>query len=466
MGAVKKYLHDLDLVRNKLLNPILNPLSTSQRITLGASLSALDEGYTTYDITLDAIYFWDGSAWITPSGGSTSSLQQVVNVGNGISNFGGLGTASIQSTNFTNNRTLYLNDDAYPAIRLVDNNNASNFLQIDVDTLNIDGVSYNWSSIVNPPSGPLVALPFTTDHLSSTNNEYVVGDIVWYAGNVYRCIANNDSLQPNLAPLYWTLLGAGFPLVQQPADWNSTSGNNQILNKPTIPASIVTGTGTATQVAFWDTGSSISSDVDLYWDNINKRLGIGTTAPKVRLHIGNAGGLMGFPFEEAIVEKTGDTKFGVYTSTGGFSPAIGVGITLGYTGVTANSTYYPGFEFQHKGDAVDADNYVRYNFIQRDLSGNVVGGSQNLLNIYASGRITLNPVVAGTFTPPVPQFLVGLNTSIHVVDIESVLSTRISSLGGGGTQMVVADNDGVLGAQTIPTGSSVGFEMNFLLMGA
>jgi hypothetical protein len=78
------------------------------------------------------------------------TLQEVVNTGNGISNFGGIGTASIQSTNFTNNRTLYLNDNTYPTIRIVDNINASNYLQIDIDTLNLDGVSYNWSSIVNP----------------------------------------------------------------------------------------------------------------------------------------------------------------------------------------------------------------------------------------------------------------------------------------------------------------------------
>lgn len=86
------------------------------------------------------------------SGGSGGSqnLQQVVNIGNGISNFGGIGNASIQSTNFTNGRTLYLNDNSYPTIRLVDNANASNYLQIDIDTLNIDGTSYNWSSIVNP----------------------------------------------------------------------------------------------------------------------------------------------------------------------------------------------------------------------------------------------------------------------------------------------------------------------------
>jgi hypothetical protein len=171
---------------------------------------------------------------ISATGGSTSNLQQVVNVGNGISNFGGIGNASIQSTNFTNNRTLYLNDNSYPAIRLVDNANASNFLQIDVDTLNVDGVSYNWSSIVNPSIGPLLALPFTTDHITATNNPYLIGDVVWYLGNVYRCIANNDSILPTNAS-YWTNLGAGYPLVQQPSDWNSTSGNNQILNKPTIP---------------------------------------------------------------------------------------------------------------------------------------------------------------------------------------------------------------------------------------
>ena len=86
--------------------------------------------------------------------------------------------------------------------------------------------------------GTLLALPFTTDHLSSTGNQYLIGNVVWYNGNVYRCIANNDSILPTNAT-YWTNLGAGFPLVEQPSNWNATSGNNQILNKPTIPAAQV-----------------------------------------------------------------------------------------------------------------------------------------------------------------------------------------------------------------------------------
>ena len=86
--------------------------------------------------------------------------------------------------------------------------------------------------------GALIALPFTTDHLAATGNAYAVGNIVWYLGNVYRCIAANDSILPTNAT-YWVNLGAGFATVQQPSDWNASSGNNQILNKPTIPAAQV-----------------------------------------------------------------------------------------------------------------------------------------------------------------------------------------------------------------------------------
>ena len=99
------------------------------------------------------------------------------------------------------------------------------------------------------PSDPLVslggsggglktAIPFSTDHLSATGNAYAINDVVYYLGNLYRCIANNDSILPTNAT-YWTNLGAGFPLVEKPSDWNATTGNNQILNKPTIPTTIV-----------------------------------------------------------------------------------------------------------------------------------------------------------------------------------------------------------------------------------
>ena len=50
----------------------------------------------------------------------------------------------------------------------------------------------------------------------------------------------------------------------------------------------VEGSGIASQVAFWDSTNSIASDNQLYWDNINKRLGIGSGAstPSQKLDVG------------------------------------------------------------------------------------------------------------------------------------------------------------------------------------
>jgi len=84
--------------------------------------------------------------------------------------------------------------------------------------------------------GTLTAIPFSTDHTTANGNEYAINDVVYYLGNVYRCIANNDAILPTNTT-YWINIGAGFPLIENPSDWNATSGNNQILNKPTIPTS-------------------------------------------------------------------------------------------------------------------------------------------------------------------------------------------------------------------------------------
>jgi hypothetical protein len=80
----------------------------------------------------------------------------------------------------------------------------------------------------------LTALPFSADHSDATGNPYLIGDLVWYRGQIYVCIANNDSIPPTDAS-YWRSLGVGYSLKEQPVDWNSTDGNNQVFNKPYIP---------------------------------------------------------------------------------------------------------------------------------------------------------------------------------------------------------------------------------------
>ena len=80
-----------------------------------------------------------------------------------------------------------------------------------------------------------VSTEFNANHITALGNQYLVGDRVWYNGSVYACIANNDAINPT-NPTYWTLQAVGFRLRQSPVDWNASSGDYQILNKPTIPS--------------------------------------------------------------------------------------------------------------------------------------------------------------------------------------------------------------------------------------
>ena len=63
-----------------------------------------------------------------------------------------------------------------------------------------------------------------------------------------------------------------------------------IIQEPVSGGGTVTGTGTATQVAFWDAASNINGDTAFNWDNTNKRLGIGPGAPAEQLYVNASSG--------------------------------------------------------------------------------------------------------------------------------------------------------------------------------
>jgi hypothetical protein len=50
----------------------------------------------------------------------------------------------------------------------------------------------------------------------------------------------------------------------------------------------VTGSGTAGYVSFWTGASALSGDAAFFWDNTDKRLGVGNVAPVASVHIGTA----------------------------------------------------------------------------------------------------------------------------------------------------------------------------------
>ena len=64
-----------------------------------------------------------------------------------------------------------------------------------------------------------------------------------------------------------------------------TSAGNASPTWTTPTTGTVTGSGTATQVAFWDTSTSLSGDSNLYWDATNQHLGLGDVTPNSKLKV-------------------------------------------------------------------------------------------------------------------------------------------------------------------------------------
>ncbi len=92
------------------------------------------------------------------------------------------------------------------------------------------------------------------------------------------------------------LSGSGSRMVVANADGD--------LSTMAIPGGTITGSGTATRVAFWDGATSLSSNSNLYWNNATSSLGIGTTSPSYRLDVAGDTRTTGKFFGNLNVEDT------------------------------------------------------------------------------------------------------------------------------------------------------------------
>jgi hypothetical protein len=277
--------------------------------------------------------------------------------------------------------------------------------------------------------------------------------VVWYLGNVYRCIASNDSLLPTNT-LYWTNLGAGYPLVQQPSDWNSTSGNNQILNKPTIP--------TLT--------SQLTNDVPfLTQDNV-------VEYPD----------LASFPVTGVIGTIYIALDTGLFYSWSGSAYVLSSPPNTGITGV-GTTNYLPKFTSpttvgnskvsqDHSGVSV----YINYQgrsllngntflSIQRGQSqidfvlGNP-GFSQPSIIISDNQTDGFEIQSKGEFA--IKTGATYANEGLRVLSTGKLKFTQTPDTGTTSDKLLVRDTSGNVKQIDYPAIQSVGFEQNFLLMGA
>ncbi|HYO22729.1 MAG TPA: hypothetical protein VER36_10010 [Flavisolibacter sp.] len=249
-------------------------------------------------------------------------------------------------------------------------------------------------------------------------------------GGGFNTVVGSGALSGAQNANYNVILGRNAGTSIDGGNYNLLLGNS--VQPPTSNTSDYLNIGNAIYGTMDTNGTSAVGDGEASL-TIDGKLGIGTASPLAPLHVlSGAAGTMGFPYETSVFERDGDIKLGVYSSHNGDWEDASSSVTLGVTGMPMGNGNYPGFEFQHVPNTNVTLNKVRFNFIQRNAAGQVIGAEPDLLQIFANGLITM-------------------------ARLDTDLTAPTTS---GTTKMVVSDANGLLSFQNIPGASALPLDID------
>ena len=407
----KEYYHDIDLNKNQLFNSRVHNISTGARIVFGATLTTADKGLQVYDTDLLSPFFWDGVQWASAGGGGGAVWGSIT------------GTVTAQT-----DLTAYLTANYYPL-----STNPANYL---TSFTEVDPVFNTWLT--------------TTPPLYS----FTETDPIWTADK----------------PSYLT--SAAAALVYEPIISAGTSGQYWRGDKtwqtfPTIPT---VGTWGALNYPSWTTGTpfvkmtaagTFSLDTNTYLTSITS---LNVTTALGYTPVTNARNLT---INGTTYDLTADRTWTISAGVTGSGVATRVAFWDGTSSLSSNANLY----WDNTNSWLGIGNIVPIAPI--DLgSGTGTAGSINKLALYSSplygtygfgiSAAQLDYVSGGSHV-----FYSNSPTTSELFRIGGTGTLTSLSLVGSGTRMVTTSSTGVISSQAIPSGGgSVGFEMNFMLMGA
>lgn len=146
-----------------------------------------------------------------------------------------------------------------------------------------------------------------------------------------------------------------------------------------------------------------------------QNIGIGTTNPRVPVHVvSGAEGNMGFPYETVVVEKSEDSKLGIYSTSPNPTNFKAASVALGFTNYTDAQGNYPGYEMQF-GEWSNAGFILRFNALSRNASGNYLVNQtySNILCLDRTGRVGINLTQGQPVAPLRPSANLHVNGSVR-----------------------------------------------------
>lgn len=425
---------------------LLPRMTTTQANTLATSLNAADDGMTIYDTTTKLYKYWDGStlAWrilATNATVASSTLDDAYDAGGAgagraitgdagavvISGTGGAdalttdGDVRIGLTSGTNN-DLYLSDD------LIDWDNQSYFIDPGSDS-RMNQIEFDNGSIGNPT--------------------------VWFEGD------NNSGLyQPADGQVAVTINGSEAMRINAGRDMGiGTTAPNARLEVQEAAG-----------------GSPFVTRITKESNTANELIGIGFGS-----QIGQHYAKSGVVHERESANGTGKLHFLVDNATDGADVALTESrMTIDRNGLVGIGTTAPILELDVRdGKMVIGDGGFAPNGFNDENQINIITGAnavgnQNGISFYenntngfgmsigydGSGSGATNAVrFYDNLENPVVTIEnggeVGIGTTTPAQDLHVVGTTRVSTLAGAGTRMVVADANGDMTTQTIPANGDI-----------
>ena len=256
----------------------------------------------------------------------------------------------------------------------------------------------------------------------------------------------------------WPISVTSTPTTGYVLKWTGTAFTPQ----PDLIGGGVGGSGQPTQVAFWTSTSEIGGSNNLWWDNTNSRLGIGTNSPQYRLDVVGASRIQGdlyinsWPISVTsaptvgYVLKWNGTAFVPQPDVGGASEWTDAGEYLypaddasQYTKVYESATPSSGYRFQA------AYNSSIYGLIGTQYSG-VQGNSNNTsgAGVFGSGGTATHGVYGVTNTSAAYFGVWGINQNASGSGVLGTGSnvTSIAWSGAGDGVVGASDAYGVIGS--------------------
>ena len=214
-------------------------------------------------------------------------------------------------------------------------------------------------------------------------------------------------------------------VTRTPAQLRGDIGAQASLTNP------ITGTGASGQVSFFTAATTQSGDNGLFWDNTNKRLGIGTTSPSRRVDVVST--------DQVLMNISGSNTSGTYLDiTGTSSQGLRIGrFSGGAVGLAYHGFTTPHISIASNGNVTFSGTATGTNFIlssDRRLKSNIQSldmGIKTISKLQPKKYIKNDKPEIGFITDEIPtelDFLVKRDGEYEGLDYTSIIGVLVRAV--------------------------------------